>query len=152
MKKIIVLVFTIACALQLVAQPKTGKFQEKMQAQRAAFITQRLSLTPEEAQQFWPIFNQYTEKLRQIRSTSKPDKQLVDMSDGDAEKEILNDFDRQSKELDLKKEYYQKLKKVISVKKITRLYSAERDFKAELVERLKENREERKQIKRSKGN
>ncbi|MCB0665633.1 MAG: hypothetical protein KDC80_07420, partial [Saprospiraceae bacterium] len=31
--------------------------QERIEAQRVAFITQRVNLSPEEAQQFWPIYN-----------------------------------------------------------------------------------------------
>ena len=151
MKKIFFLACSIAFTFTLFAQPKGGKFQEKMQAQRIAFLTQRLHLTPEEAQQFWPIYNQYTEKLQQIRASAKSDKQLDDRTEAEVEKDILTEFDKEARELDLKKDYYQKLKKVISIKKIARLYGAERDFRAELVQRLKDNQRERKQL-RQNGN
>ena len=146
MKKVFFLSITLTFALNLWAQGGTGKFQERMQTQRIAFLSQRLSLTPEEAQQFWPLYNQYTDKLKQIRSATKSNKLQEDKSEADLEKDILAEFDKDARELDLRKEYYQKLKKVISVKKIARLYGAERDFRAELVNRLKENRQERKQL------
>jgi hypothetical protein len=150
MKNIFFLALSLALTFSASAQPAKQKLNDRMQAQRIAFITQRLALTPEESQQFWPIYNQYTDKLQQIRSV-KPDKPIVDMTDAETEKVILDGFDKETRELDLKKEYYQKVKKVISVKKISKLYVAERDFKAELIKRLKENKQERQQIKQGKN-
>jgi hypothetical protein len=150
MKKILFLAISFAVSFSVLAQPAKQKLNDRVQAQRVAFITQRLALTPEESQQFWSIYNQYTDKLQQIRNI-KLDKPVVDMTDAEAEKVILDGFDKETRELDLKKEYYQKLKKVISVKKISRLYVAERDFKAELLQRLKENKLGRQQIKQGKN-
>ncbi len=146
MKKIFFLIVSLTFAHNVFTQPQGGRLHDKMQAQRIAFITQRLDLSPEESQQFWPIYNQYTEKLKQIR-LEKIEKSMMDMTDAEAEKAILGEFDKEARELDLKKEYYQKLKKVISVKKISRLYVAERDFRTELLKRLKDNKQERKQLK-----
>jgi hypothetical protein len=143
MKKIIIICLSIVLSVSAFAQQ--GK---RIEAMRIAFITQRLNLTSEEAQQFWPVYNQFTEKMQQIRGP-KTDTPLDDMSDADAEKMILAEFDKESKELELKKEYYQKLKKVLPVRKVAKLYRSERDFKQELVKYLKEAREERKQQKRN---
>jgi hypothetical protein len=143
MKKIIIVCLSIVLSVGAFAQQ--GK---RIEAMRIAFITQRLNLTSEEAQQFWPVFNQFSEKMQQIKGP-KSDTALEDMSDADAEKMILSEFDKEAKELDLKKEYYQKLKKVLPVRKVAKLYRAERDFKNELVKYLKEAREERKQQKRN---
>lgn len=145
MKKIIFAIAVLGLSLSLHAQPnQNGK--NKLEAQRVAFITQRLNLTPEEAQQFWPVFNQYTEKLQQIRSIARPDKPLDELSDADTEKLIVNEFDKEAKELELKKDLYQKLRKIISIKKIAKLYKAERDFKGMLLERIQQKQEKRNQM------
>jgi hypothetical protein len=143
MKKIIIICLSLVLTVSAFAQQ--GK---RVEAMRIAFITQRLNLTSEEAQQFWPVFNQFSEKMQQIRGP-KMDAPLDEMNDTDAEKMILSEFDKEAKELELKKEYYQKLKKVLPVRKVAKLYRAERDFKAELVKYLKEARDERKQQKRN---
>jgi hypothetical protein len=147
MKRILFLLICIS--FTVVASGQNAK--NKLQAQRVAFITQRLNLTPEEAQQFWPVFNQYTEKLQQIRSSAKEEKAVDELSDTDTEKMILSEFDRESRELDLKKDLYQKLRKIISVKKIAKLYRAERDFKGMLIEKFQQNKEKRNQM-RQNGN
>ena len=147
MKKLIVLISTIfICGALWAQQPRN----DRIAAQRIAFITQRLQLSPEESQQFWPIYNQYTDKVQQIRNFAKMEKPFDEMSDAETEKFLMNQIDKEQRELDLQKEYYQKLRKVISVKKLAKLYRAEQDFKGELLNRLKEIREERKQMR--KGN
>ena len=152
MKNIIIILIGFSLTVNALGQPPMReKMEERMKVQRIAFITQRLSLTETEAQQFWPIFNQYTEKLQQIRNTPKPDKPIDELADADIEKLIIAEFDKDSRELDLKKEYYQKLKKVISVKKIGKLYKSERDFRAELVKQLQEVRNLKKQSHRQGG-
>ncbi len=147
MKRILFLLICISLTVAATGQ----NAKNKLQAQRVAFITQRLNLTPEEAQQFWPVFNQYTEKLQQIRTAAKEEKTVDELSDTDTEKMILSEFDRESRELDLKKDLYQKLRKIISVKKIAKLYRAERDFKGMLIEKIQQNREKRNQM-RQNGN
>ena len=141
--------FAFAClimAANLVAQSNQNRMKERVEAQRIGFITQRVNLTPEESQQFWPIYNEYTDKMQQIRSATKMDKTFDDMSDADAEKVIMGQFDKESRALDLRKEYYQKFKKVISVKKIAKLYKAEQDFKGEMLKQLQEMRQMKKNM------
>ena len=151
MKKVALFVIYILLNFNALAQNGV-KLKERMEAQRAAFITQRLNLTPEEAQQFWPIYNQLTEKLQQIRNADKDEKKPLDeMTDAEAEKTIAASFDKESRELELKKEYFQRLKKVISIKKIAKLYRVEREFKGELVKRLNEFREAKKQMKQDRN-
>lgn len=149
MKKILFVLICLTSVIGVFAQPQNGRVKERVEAQRIGFITQRLSLTPEESQAFWPVYNQYTEKLQQIRNSVKPEQSLDDMSDADTEKLIMAQMDKESRELDLRKEYYQKLKKVISVKKIAKLYKAERDFRGELLKQLQEVKQMRKDVRRN---
>jgi predicted TIM-barrel fold metal-dependent hydrolase len=141
MKKITLILIAFYASFSAFSQnPMREKVEEKVKTQRIAFITQRLSLTETEAQQFWPIFNEFTEKVQQIRKQPKPEKPADELDNADVEKNIMAQFDRDAKELELKKEYFQKLKKVISVKKIAKLYRAEKDFRTELVRQLQEMR------------
>ena len=141
MKQLFFVLFVFALSLNVSAQPNGNRLKNRVEAQRIGFITQRLSLTPEESQQFWPIYNQYTDKVKQIRNSVKMDKPIDELNDADAEKFILAQMDKETKELDLRKEYFQKFKTVISVKKIAKLYKAERDFRAEMLKQLQEVRQ-----------
>lgn len=151
MKKIAIIVLSMTFTFSAFSQQVREKIEEKVKIQRIAFLTQRLSLTETEAQQFWPIYNEFTDKLQQIRKQPKPEKPFDEQADADVEKMILAQFDRESREIDLKKEYFVKLKKAISVKKIAKLYKAEKDFRGELVKQLQDMRDlkqERKRLRR----
>src|SRR6187402_1009585 len=41
--------------------------RSKIQAARVAYITDQLALTPEEAEKFWPIYREFSEKRRGLR-------------------------------------------------------------------------------------
>jgi hypothetical protein len=51
----------------LPAMAQKDKIRERIKAQRIAFITQRLALTPDEAQKFWPVYNQFSDELDGVK-------------------------------------------------------------------------------------
>ena len=40
------------------------KKQQDIESLKVAFISRELELTPEEAQKFWPLYNQYSKELK----------------------------------------------------------------------------------------
>ncbi len=109
----------------------------QLQAQRIAFITERMNLTPEEAQQFWPLYNHHNEILKQLRKAYQLTRVSEDATDDQVEKFILSGFDKDQKEIELKKDYYQRLRKVLNVRKIQKLFRAEVEFRQEVIQQLK---------------
>ena len=127
---------------------KGERQQEKndnIESMKIAFLTTKLDLTPEEAQKFWPVYNQYSEKLQELRKKRRQDereakKNFEDLTDKEVEQAIDNDLAFRQKELDLQKEYNVKFKAVLPMKKVSRLYAAEEQFKIVLLDKLKDNR------------
>jgi uncharacterized protein YaiL (DUF2058 family) len=118
--------------------------KEDIDAMKIAYITKELSLTPEEAQLFWPVYNQYNDKLQDLRKkrmdNARQTKDNVDkMTDKEVEQSIDNDLISRQKELDLRKEYAAKFKAILPVKKIAKLYQAEEQFKRVLLNKLKDH-------------
>lgn len=113
--------------------------KDKIEAMRIGFITQRLALTPEESQQFWPIYNQYNDRLKQIRLEAKSSRPLITLNDEETEKFIMSNFDRDIKEIELKKEYFVKYKKILNVRRVALLQTTERDFVEQVLKKWKEN-------------
>lgn len=121
----------------------TGKAGEQIQAQKVAFITARLNLTPEESQKFWPIFNEYEAEQKKIRQKFKFKQDFATMTDAEAEQLLTSNLEMEQQLLNLKKEYIQRMRKVVPVRKIAMLNRAERAFKEELVKRLREIQQNR---------
>lgn len=133
---------------QAMGPPPKGKGarqekKENIEAMKVAFITSKLDLTPEEAQKFWPVYNQYTEKVKELRKKRREDereakKNFDELSDKEIEQAIDNDLTIRQKELDLQKEYNTKFKTVLPIKKVSKLYLAEEQFKRVLLDKLKD--------------
>ncbi|MFM9074653.1 MAG: hypothetical protein ACKORJ_03680, partial [Bacteroidota bacterium] len=45
--------------------PPTGKARERIEAARAAVITERLGLTPDQAEKFWPIYHEFANRRQE---------------------------------------------------------------------------------------
>lgn len=140
----IVLFSLLFLSLSIVAQAQRPgeRMKNRMENYQIAFITEKLNLSPEEAQKFWPLYNQYRNEVKKIRQDTKNDKAVEDMSEAEAEQFIKDVFDKESRELNLRKEYFQKLRGVLPAKKIARLHGLEKEFKKELLERAKERRQQ----------
>lgn len=116
---------------------------DRIKALRAEVYTRVLNLTAEEAQNFWPIFNEYLEARENLQKQLKPEEKIGDMNDAEVEEYVKKHFEIRQKELDLEKDLVQKLRKVLPLRKIAKLPMAERQFRESLLKRLQEFREKR---------
>lgn len=111
---------------------------DKVQALKASFITEKLNLSTQEAQGFWPLYNEYTDKIKQGRRTFRkqygPVKEFK--SDKEAEDYLTAELKLKQGEVDLQKEYYEKFKKVLGVKKTALLHKTEEEFKKVMLESM----------------
>lgn len=147
-KHIFTLLFTLILSVSSVAQIKkdSASRKENIESMKIAFITQKLELTPQEAQQFWPVYNQYNEKTKELKKKRRQENREArsnfdELSDKEVEQLINNDLATRQKELDLQKEYNEKFKAVLPIKKVAKLYAAEEQFKIVLINKLKDRTE-----------
>src|ERR1043165_6022710 len=131
---IIVLMMIFSSSL-LSAQTDTKK--DKIDALRAAFIAKKVNLTAKESEAFWPLYNEMNDKLDAARKTfrnqynAKTNYEFA--TDKEAEAYLNAELTLKQKEFDLYREYYDKFKKVLPVKKVPAVRRAEEDFKKELI-------------------
>jgi Spy/CpxP family protein refolding chaperone len=144
---LISLLLTLLVSIGTFAQGRGSGNQEKrenIEAMKIAFITQKLELTPEEAQQFWPVYNQYSEKTKELRKKRRQgnrearQQNFDELSDKEVEQLVNEDIANRQKELDLQKEYNEKFKAILPIKKVAKLYAAEEQFKVVLINKLKD--------------
>ena len=146
---LLMLFFSVNSFAQGRGERQQGNMRQKIEAQKVAFITNKLDLTPEEAQSFWPFYNEFEIKRKSIQEElvsgpPPPPEKIWQMSDKEAEEMIQGYFLKAQTMLDLKIEFYEKIKNAISVKKILILFEAEKEFKRILFERIQEHRNTRK--------
>jgi len=106
-------------------------FQKKKQeidAEKIAHITIKLNLTPEEAQVFWPVYNEYKNQMEGEMKAWRGEKGTIDyekISDKDASSLADKQIIHMQKMLEIKKNYYAKFKQVLPPKKLLKFYDAE---------------------------
>ena len=146
---LILMAFLLFAATASKAQPGPGQGNkdrhEKVEALKIGYITQKLSLTPDEAKLFWPVYNKMEEEIKTLRKGMKEKAEMEDanillLSDADAEK-LMNDMiSMRQKESEVIKKYSVELKKVIPVQKVILLFKAQEEFKRELLKQLKDRK------------
>jgi hypothetical protein len=120
----------------LFAQSKSERY-EQIETIKVAFITKKLDLSSEEAQKFWPIYNNYQKELMLLMKKRREERLRTDIEPND---KINLDLSYESKMLDLKKKYKKLYSKAIPAEKILLLYQAEREFREHLIKQLNHRR------------
>ena len=124
-----------------VAQAQDGrKGQRLAQLENAkiAFITNRVVLTQDQAQKFWPLYNEFSTRRRDLNRNGRLLRREVpdSMSDQQIRDNFNQSFALRQQELSLEKEYFDKFQKVISLRQVAQLFLAERDFTKEVIKRV----------------
>lgn len=112
---------------------------EKVQAAKIAFITNKLNLTSKQAEQFWPLYNEFEAKRKELKDFLKEGAE-TELTDAQAKEEIKKLLASRQQEVDLEKEYADKFMKVITPKQVHALMHSEKEFTRMLVKRLRERR------------
>ncbi|MDX5325711.1 MAG: hypothetical protein LPK80_05575 [Bacteroidota bacterium] len=143
MKRIISLLSLAFIGFHGLAQPDQVE-SERLRAARVAFITEKVELTPTEAETFWPVYNEFKKKEEEIRRRTmdqvrelRRSRSENDLSDKEIETMIQKRFEEEEQLLKLRRDYHQRFKEILPMKKIGRLYLAEHEFRRQLIENVR---------------
>lgn len=140
MKRIVISFALLFSCLLLQAQGgrMDAEKRKEFEAQKVAFFTQEMQLTPEEAGVFWPLYNEMRRKMGEARESMRPDAKIHPpaLTEKQAEELIRNHLATEEKEAAIKKEYYHRIAKATSYKKLLLMQGAERNFHYQLWKKL----------------
>ena len=127
--------------LTAVAQNRVNR--ESIESMKVAFITNRLNLSPQEAQVFWPVFNRFENELEGLRKKRRNERSVLmenfqGATDAEIERLVDGEIIFRQQELDILKKYHSEFKKILPIKKVALLYKAEEDYKKELLQQIKD--------------
>lgn len=133
MKNYVIMALFLFSSLFMAAQEKDAH-REKIKALKTAHITEGLNLTSKEAQQFWPVYNEYEEKRRNLYRRERAEVQNIECLSEDKAGEKLNEYvEIEREDYLLKKQYYNDLKKIFSARRIMQLKKVEDDFNQKMM-------------------
>ncbi len=133
----LLLISTLFIAINLSAQRggERGNRGEKIEQQRIAFITTELDLTVDEAQAFWPLYNEYSEAKNAIKDDKVLDKKIEDMTEQESKQMLTYAMESKRRSLDLETKFMNSLENVLSANKRLKLIRLEREFKKKILKR-----------------
>ena len=139
--------------------------RQKIESARIALITERLGLTPEQAEKFWPVYNEYNIHRKNLVQEMQNARKNVDMNNLTEEqgRELMKlGLNIKERQLQLEKTYSDRLVEVISTKQMLSLRKAEDDFRKMIIQRLEDRKRQqmrrdqminrREQLMKDKGN
>lgn len=144
-KIMIIAVILVFGAANAFANNETKEdWKEKIQSEKIAFLTMEIGLTPQEAQVFWPVYNEINEEKDQ--AMYEVIKYYWEMSKaieaGKSEKEIKALLDKyleaQEKQRKIDEDAAEKYKKVLSTTKVAKLYIGEEKFRRQHIRKLRD--------------
>ena len=130
-------------------QGPSPEAMEKIEAARIALISERLELTPEQAEKFWPIYREFGNKRRDISREFDMARRSFDPNAASEEenKKMLEMATKvKEQQLNLEKEYSQRILKVITTRQLNNLRKAEDDFKEMLLRRIRAEQMKRREM------
>ena len=145
MKKLFYVLTLLTISFVSVAQrPSGGKDEwiKKVKAEKIAFITEELSLTEQEAQALWPVYNaaekEGFECMGAYIKSYKVLKHALKEGKSDEEIAVLLDayISAGEKSRSLERKYLPEYQKVLPVSKVAKLYVAEEKFRRMQMNRL----------------
>ena len=119
------------------------QWQERLESEKIAFLTNEMSLTPKEAQAFWPLYNQAQKEQREaigesMKTFGELDKAL---REGKTGKELNNLLERYAKAIDnqnVSSKYLKEYLKVLPAEKVGQLFIGEEKFRQSQIHRLRQ--------------
>lgn len=139
-----ILCISFFCIVSFSAQDKRDS-KEKIKALKISYLTEQLHLTPDEAEKFWPIYNAYDIEQHDLRSKQrfelkkalKSSDEIEALNESDAEKLITLKLSIDKQLYESQKDFINKIKQVISYKKIIKLHVAEMEFGRKLMSKYR---------------
>lgn len=124
-------------------QQMDPKTRERVEAARIALISNRLGLTPEQAEKFWPVYREFSMKRMEMRQEFRRAQEGIDPKTADPAKqqELINlGLQIKQRELDLEKDYSGRILQVITAQQMISLRKAEQDFRQMILNQLQQRR------------
>lgn len=126
---------SFAATCQSGTDPQDRKWQDRVNAEKIAYLTTVMELTPKEAQSFWPLYNKATKESEVamgafMRAYEELDRAVKQGKPANEISALVNKYveaEKASRSIDAK--YVPQYLKIISAEKVAKLFVGEEDFR-----------------------
>ena len=148
MKRLILILFLSFAVTGLNFLYAQGNMQvdpfDRFRSEKISFLTDKLQLTPSEAQKFWPLYNELERKRLEVQNIRRELEYKIQfsaapLSRNEAIQLTRNFSGSMKKEAELGEEYNEKFLQIIPPEKVLLLYKSENDYRMSLLRRYRGN-------------
>lgn len=126
------------------AQQGSDDATEKIKAIQIQYLAKKLDLSPEEAQKFWPVYNNYTQEVEQLIAERHQKKELEKLPtanpDDVAKKNMDKELGYEKRMLDIRSRYTTEFQRVLPGRKAGMVFKSEREFRTIMINHLNTQR------------
>lgn len=124
---------------------KKNDWQDRIKAEKIAYLTDAMDLTSAEAEKFWPVYNRAEAETRAcwklVMEAYRALEASIESGKDDKEiKDLLDKYlDAREKGDGIERKYTTEYRKILSNDKIARLYIGEENFRRQQIHKLNRN-------------
>ena len=124
---------------------KRNDWQDRIKAEKIAYLTDAMDLTSAEAEKFWPVYNRAEAETRAswklIMEAYRALEKSIEAGEDDKAISVLLDkyLDAREKGDGIERKYTTEYRKILSNDKIARLYIGEENFRRQQIHKLNRN-------------
>jgi hypothetical protein len=156
MKKLFITLIVLI-PFTLLAQPGerllSDEKREEIESMKVGYLTSKMNLTGEEAQVFWPVYNEYraeadAHREEGIKKLKEYRENRSDLSEAEVKAYLSSKFEHERAAIAIEEKYFNRFLEVLPAEKVARLMEAEEGFKRELLQRVMQERQRARERKR----
>ncbi|MGE4587303.1 MAG: hypothetical protein AB7D05_08180 [Mangrovibacterium sp.] len=149
MKRFLILAGLFLLFIQAFAQKGGPRDFDKYKSMKVSFMTEKLELSPQEAQNFWPLYNEFDKKRFELHQERRNlEKRIKENYNSYSEKKFEQISDsiiaHYRKDYELMQEYHVKFRKVLPAKKVVMINPVEDEFRFMMIREFRDKKREEK--------
>ncbi|MFS4448636.1 hypothetical protein [Maribacter sp. 2307UL18-2] len=142
-KKLLLVIAFLALTSTFYGQRRPDR--EKLKSLKIAFLTERLDLSNDEAEAFWPAYNKHEERMNGFRKIERQEirSKAMDfdaLTEKEAEELLSKQMSLEAEKQTEQQAFVKKMKGILSAKKTIILLKSEEDFKRKLIQQYRQRR------------
>ena len=159
MNRFVAVLLSLLIAFPLLGQQNKKQeeksFREKVEATKVAYFTEKLNLTPQEAQVFWPVYNKWwSERQEAYKKVHESVDAIVKLEEkgGYSDPQMKKLINQYAQNLALEAEifdmYVDEFYKILPTEKVAKIFVAEKGFRDILTKMWREKKHHQKEDKK----
>lgn len=108
------------------------KTDPQIRAIKVALLTERMKLTTQQSEKFWPVYNRYEDEMRVVWRAKK----ALNDPNNTSNTKVAELQKLEEKKVQIRGKYQNEFLRVVSNQQLAAMYQAESEFKQLLLQRL----------------